>query len=188
MVEGSAVWADLTVAFGAVKVGSVLLPGAEHSGTVRVVDIGFPDDLVRPSIGLVEPADVAAVLPVRSTEGHKRSSGVLLVVAGSRRMTGAPALVARAAGRVGAGLVIVAAPEMPCSAVQAHATEAVFLPLAQTDDGTVALGALDALLEAAGEPTPSRSARGCPATTRRRGSFEPWSAAPRRRSCSTPTG
>ncbi|MGZ8580376.1 MAG: NAD(P)H-hydrate dehydratase [Actinomycetota bacterium] len=151
MVEGSAVWADLTVAFGAVKVGSVLLPGAERSGTVRVVDIGFPGDLVRPTIGLVESADVAAVLPARSTEGHKRSSGVLLVVAGSRRMTGAPALVARAAGRVGAGLVIVAAPRDALSAVQAHATEAVFLPLAQTDEGTVALGALDALLEAAGD-------------------------------------
>ena len=148
-VEGSAVWAALTVAFGAVKAGSVLLPGAGRSGTVRVVDIGFPDDLVSPSIGLVEAADVAAVLPSRSMEGHKRSSGVLLVVAGSRRMTGAPALIARAAGRAGAGLVVVAAPSDALPAVQAHATEAVFLPLAQTERGTVALGALDALLEAA---------------------------------------
>jgi NAD(P)H-hydrate epimerase len=148
-VEGSAIWADLTVAFGAAKVGSVLLPGAERSGTVRVVDIGFPEDLLEPGIGLVEPADVASALPMRSMEGHKRSSGVLLVVAGSRRMTGAPALIARAAARVGAGLVIVAGPRDALPAVQAHATEAVFLPLAQTQDGTVALAALDALLEAA---------------------------------------
>ena len=87
-VTEAAVWADLTVAFGAAKVGSVLLPGAERSGTVRVVDIGFPDDIVRPNIGLTEPGDVAGVFPKRSLEGHKRSSGVLLVVAGSRAMTG----------------------------------------------------------------------------------------------------
>jgi NAD(P)H-hydrate epimerase len=148
-VEGSAIWADLTVAFGAAKVGSVLLPGAERSGTVRVVDIGFPEDLLVPGIGLVEPADVASALPMRSIDGHKRSSGVLLVVAGSRRMTGAPALIARAAARAGAGLVIVAGPRDALPAVQAHATEAVFLPLAQTHEGTVALAALDALLEAA---------------------------------------
>jgi NAD(P)H-hydrate epimerase len=43
-VEGVAVRADLTVAFGAAKTGSVLLPGAEFAGDVRVVDIGFPDE------------------------------------------------------------------------------------------------------------------------------------------------
>ena len=84
-VEGAAVWADLTVTFGAVKTGCVLLPGAEHAGTIRVVDIGFADDLMPLGTGLVEPADVASVLPVRGAEGHKRRSGVLLVVAGLPR-------------------------------------------------------------------------------------------------------
>jgi len=148
-VLGSAVWAHLTVAFGAAKLGSVLLPGAERAGTIRVVDIGFPDDLVPPGIGLIEREDVAAMLPKRDLQGHKRSSGVVLVVAGSRSMTGAPALIARAAGRVGAGLVIVATPHDALPAVAAHAAEAVFLPLAQTGAGTVAAGALDAVLDAA---------------------------------------
>ena len=48
-VEGEAVRADLTVAFGAAKVGAVVLPGAELAGVVRVADIGFPDDLIRPT-------------------------------------------------------------------------------------------------------------------------------------------
>jgi len=148
-VEASAVWAELTVAFGAAKVGSVLLPGAERSGTVRVADVGFPDDLLRPSVVLTEPGDVEAMLPHRPLQGHKRSSGVLLVVAGSRAMTGAPALIARAAGRVGTGLVVVGVPQDAMAAVQAHSCEAVFEPLAQTDAGTVALGALDTLLRAA---------------------------------------
>jgi len=149
-VDGQAVWAALTVAIGAVKVGSVLLPGAERSGTIRVVDIGFPGDLVRPAAGLVEGADVAAVLPVRDLSGHKRSTGVLLVVAGSRAMTGAPALIARAAGRAGAGLVTVATASDAIAAAQSHAAEAVFAPLEQTDEGTVSIEALERVLELAG--------------------------------------
>ena len=148
-VAGAAVWADLTVAIGAVKVGSVLLPGAERSGTIRVVDIGFPSDLVHPTVGLVEGEDVATVLPVRELSGHKRSTGVLLVVAGSRAMTGAPALMARAAGRAGAGLVTVATAADATAAAQSHAAEAVFAPLEQTEDGTVSIAALDRVLELA---------------------------------------
>ncbi len=149
-VEGVAVRADLTVTFGAVKTGCVLLPGAERAGTIRVVDIGFADDLVPHRAGLIEPADVVAMLPSREADGHKRRSGVLLVVAGSRRMTGAPALIARAAARMGAGLVTVAAPDDVLRAVQAHVTEAVFLPLPRTSDGGVSGAALDPALEAAG--------------------------------------
>jgi hydroxyethylthiazole kinase-like uncharacterized protein yjeF len=148
-VEGAAIWADLTVTFGAVKTGCVLLPGAEHAGTIRVVDIGFADDLVPFGTGLLEPADVAPVLPLRDSDGHKRRSGMLLVVAGSRRMTGAPALIARAAGRMGAGLVTVAAPADVVRAVQAHVVEAVFLPLPQTSDGAASRAALGPVLEAA---------------------------------------
>ena len=146
---GEAIWAVLTVAFGAAKLGTVLLPGAERAGTVRVVDIGFLDDLLRVEVELTEAHDVAAMLPTRRSQGHKRSSGVLLIVAGSRAMTGAPALIARAAGRVGAGLVTVATPHGSVPSVGSQVTEAIFLPLPETSEGTASLGALDQLLEAA---------------------------------------
>lgn len=149
-VEGAAVRAELTVAFGAAKVGAVLLPGAEFAGAVRVADIGFPEELVRAEVFLVEPADVAAWLPVRPVETHKRATGVLVVVAGSRGMTGAPALVAEAAGRVGAGLVTVAATTEILPMIQANLNEATFLPLASTERGTVAGDALDAVLDVLG--------------------------------------
>lgn len=146
-VEGEAVRAQLTVAFGAPKLGTVLMPGAEHAGVLRVVDIGFPDDLVHARAWLTEPSDVAAWLPVRDTDTHKRASGVLLVVAGSRAMTGAARLIARAAGRIGAGLVTVAAPEGSMAQVQAGLTEPTFLPLPETADGTVAAEAAAPLLD-----------------------------------------
>ena len=146
-VEGDAVRADLTVAFGAAKSGALLLPGGERAGAVRVVDIGFPADLVHTDLWATEPSDVAAVLPSRAADTHKRASGVLVIVAGSRGMTGAPRLIAEAAGRVGAGLVIVAVPAEILPIVQSGLTETVFAGLPCTADGTVATAAVEPLLE-----------------------------------------
>jgi hydroxyethylthiazole kinase-like uncharacterized protein yjeF len=147
VIEGEAVRARLTVTFGAAKLGAVLMPGAEHAGIVRVVDIGFPGDLVEPRAWLAEPSDVAAWLPSRDADTHKRASGVLVVVASSRAMTGAARLIARAAGRIGAGLVTVAAPEGTMPQIQAGLTEPTFHPLPETADGTVASEAVAPLLE-----------------------------------------
>jgi NAD(P)H-hydrate epimerase len=146
-VEGEAVRAELTVTFGAAKLGAVLMPGAEHAGVVRVVDIGFADELMRPRAWLTEPSDVAAWLPSRDTDTHKRASGVLVVVAGSRGMTGAARLIAAAAGRIGAGLVTVASPQGAVPQIQAGLTEPTFLPLPETAEGTVAADAAAPVLE-----------------------------------------
>jgi hydroxyethylthiazole kinase-like uncharacterized protein yjeF len=147
-IEGDAVWADLTVTFGAAKIGSVLMPGAERAGAVRVTDIGFPDDLLHADVFVTEPSDVVGVLPARAADSHKRASGVLLVVAGSRGMTGAVKLIAEAAGRVGAGLVTVAVPQSILPVVQTVLTEATFLPLPETAVGTIGKAALGPVLEA----------------------------------------
>ena len=146
-VEGEAIRADLTVTFGAAKLGAVLLPGAEHAGVVRVVDIGFPDELVRGRAWLTEPSDVSGWLPARDADTHKRASGVLVVVAGSRAMTGAPKLIAEAAARIGTGLVTVAAPTSAMATIQAGLTEPTFLPLPETDGGTVSEDGIEPLLE-----------------------------------------
>jgi NAD(P)H-hydrate epimerase len=145
-VAGEAVRADLTVTFGAAKVGAILLPGAERAGTVRVVDIGFPDELLRAGLFLPEPEDVAGWLPRRPVEASKYGSGVVMVIAGSRGMTGAPRLIARAAGRVGVGLVQLAVPEGVLEVEQAALADPVFVPLPETRDGTVASAALETAL------------------------------------------
>jgi NAD(P)H-hydrate epimerase len=107
-VAGVAVRADLTVTFGAAKLGVAVLPGAEFAGDVRVVDIGYAAETMPINAALTEPSDVVSVLPPRAVDAHKRASGTLVVVAGSRTMTGAVKLVARGAGRAGAGYIIVA--------------------------------------------------------------------------------
>ena len=148
-VAGVAIRADLTVTFGAAKFGSVLLPGAEYAGDVRVLDIGFEEHAMPADAGMTDPVDVAAALPERPIDGHKRASGTLVVVAGSRGMPGAARLAARAAGRAGAGYVIVATPASAMAAIQADLAEAVFLPLPETASGSIAAEAIGAVAEAA---------------------------------------
>jgi hydroxyethylthiazole kinase-like uncharacterized protein yjeF len=149
-VEGAAVRADITVTFGAAKPGVVLLPGAGLAGVVEVADIGFPSDLIRAELSVVEDADVAGWLPRRGPETHKRAAGFAVVIGGSRLMTGAVSLMARAAYGAGAGLVAAAVPEGILPVVQGAVREAVFAPLPETARGTVA-GGSDRLSQVFGE-------------------------------------
>jgi ADP-dependent NAD(P)H-hydrate dehydratase / NAD(P)H-hydrate epimerase len=137
-IEGSAVRADVTVTFGAAKPGVVLLPGAANAGIVEVVDIGFPGELLATDTWLLEPDDVARALPERALDTHKRAAGLVVVIGGSRRMTGAVCLSAEAAYRAGAGLVTVAVPEGILPVVQTRLRETTFLPLPETSEGTIA--------------------------------------------------
>ncbi|HET9094434.1 MAG TPA: NAD(P)H-hydrate dehydratase [Solirubrobacteraceae bacterium] len=110
-VASEAVGADVTVTFHAAKPGLWIAPGKRHSGKVRVVEIGMPraDQPVMPRVGLITPA-VGDTVPRRSAASTKFSSGSVLVVGGSRGLTGAPTLAALAAARAGAGYVTVAVP------------------------------------------------------------------------------
>jgi NAD(P)H-hydrate epimerase len=147
---GPVVWADVTVTFGALKLGHVLYPGALYSGRVEVVDIGFPPELLRGGdLWAWEPDDVGSVLEEREREpwGEKRASGVVLAIGGSRTMTGAPRLMAMGAYRAGAGLVTLGVPAGVLPVVQSSLTEATFLPLEETFDGAVAEEAWDQLAE-----------------------------------------
>lgn len=72
-------------------------------------------------------------LPVRPDEGHKGSFGSVLIVAGSRGMSGAACLAGLGALRGGAGLVTVAVAEGIQNVVAA--LESSYLTVALTEDG-----------------------------------------------------
>jgi hydroxyethylthiazole kinase-like uncharacterized protein yjeF len=109
-VASEAVRAAHTVAFHAAAPGLWLAPGKAHAGEVTIVDIGIPAGAPVPvHSGLLTDA-VLGQLPRRRADSTKFTSGHVLAVAGSRRYTGAPALVARAAARAGAGYVTVSVP------------------------------------------------------------------------------
>lgn len=103
--------AKLTVTFFRPKFGHMLLPGRDAAGELVVADIGIPDDVL-PSLKITchqnEPALWLERFPRRTSSSHKYTSGHVLVIGGSE-MTGAARLGARAALRIGAGLVSIAA-------------------------------------------------------------------------------
>jgi hydroxyethylthiazole kinase-like uncharacterized protein yjeF len=100
-VAGPAVKASVTVAMAAMKVGTAIGAGAVHSGTLEIADIGIA--VSQPSLRMTEERDVAAALPRRALDSHKRSHGAVALLGGSSGMSGAVVLAARAAVRAGAG-------------------------------------------------------------------------------------
>lgn len=109
-VLGVAAPAALTVTFGRAKPGHYLLPGRMFAGELVIAPIGLPEaalTAIRPAAALNEPALWLASLPRPTPQSHKYRRGHVLIRGGA--MTGAGRLAARAARRVGAGLVTVAA-------------------------------------------------------------------------------
>ncbi len=80
-------------------------------------------------------------LPPRAADSHKGDYGRLLLVAGSRGMTGAAVLAARASLRSGVGLATTAIPGAQSPALTAAVPETTQLLLAdeETDDGAAQL-------------------------------------------------
>ena len=131
-----AVSAVETVTFHGRKVGLVVSPGRLRSGTVHVADIGLTQAAT--AARAAAPALLRSV-PRRHEGDNKYTAGHVLVVGGSRGLTGAPSLTALAAMRADAGYVTVAAPESAMAVLEARLVEAVKRPLPD-DDGVVATG------------------------------------------------
>src|SRR5882672_10662073 len=109
-VLGAAPQATATVTFFRRKPAHLLLPGRVLAGEVVVADIGIPPavlDEIRPTLVENAPALWLDRYPWPRLEDHKYRRGHLLI-AGGEVMTGAARLAARAARRIGAGLVTLA--------------------------------------------------------------------------------
>lgn len=110
---GAAVRAILTVTLGYRKLGLMIYPGVAYAGEVVCIDIGIRPEAVeevRPQAHLLEREEIQRLIPGREPDSHKGTYGHLLVIAGTRGKTGAAIMTCRAAMRVGAGLVTLAAP------------------------------------------------------------------------------
>lgn len=124
---GIALKADMTVTFGYEKLGTMLYPGKEYSGKVLVADIGFPEESLerlKAEYFTLDPED-EKLLPKRPSYSNKGSFGKVLVVAGSKNMSGAAYLSALAAYRTGAGLVKIFTVEENRTILQTGLPEAI---------------------------------------------------------------
>ena len=84
-------------------------------------------------------------LPSRSTASHKGNFGKVLLVGGSRGMSGSIALSSIAALRTGSGLVTTAVPDRCLESVASFHPGIMTLPLADTQTGRFAMEAREQL-------------------------------------------
>lgn len=143
---GVAVRADVTVAFGWPKLGTLIGQGRALRGRLIGVEIGFPPVADgRFGAALVTPAWAAATRPPRDPETHKYRVGTVLIVAGKPGMAGAAVLAARAALRAGAGLVHVASAADNRVILQSAAPETIFVDASDRDALVERAAAADAV-------------------------------------------
>ena len=135
--------AVLTVTFHRRKIGHVLTPGRGACGEVTVADIGLTDgDGAGPEENV--PGLWAARMPWPKETVHKHRRGRVGVIGGGAHHTGAARLAARAALRIGAGVVTVMSP-LDAVGVYARALEAVMVQPFENDAAlTAAAETLDA--------------------------------------------
>ncbi len=128
-ILGVAFRADLTVTFAFRKLGHILYPGADLCGEVVCADIGITEKSflgMKPKVMTLTDEELS-LLPNRSNDSHKGDYGKLLVIAGSPGMCGASLFAAKAAYRMGAGLVRIFAPEENRTVLQETLPEAVLV-------------------------------------------------------------
>ncbi len=134
-LHGDAVDATCTVTFAYPKLGMYLFPGAGHTGEIVVSKIGFDWEYIEADYAarvFFPTEEMRAMLQNRNQSANKGEYGHLGIVAGSRGMAGAPALTARAAQRVGAGLVTVMAPSVIQQTIAVKLDEQMTIALPDT--------------------------------------------------------
>lgn len=144
---GIALDATFTITFQCGKPGLYLEPGRKHAGEVHIVPISLPisaDDALKATYFLPEHDDAATLFPERPANSHKGNYGKLLLIAGSKGMSGAARLAAGAALRCGAGLVMVATPECVRSEVTRQ-PELMTVGLPETAGGCISYAAKEKL-------------------------------------------
>ncbi|HEY3413438.1 MAG TPA: NAD(P)H-hydrate dehydratase [Armatimonadota bacterium] len=125
-----AVRATTTVTIGCYKPALVHFPAAENAGQVLLADIGFPPlSFLAADSSVLSGGYVRERVPQWPKDAHKGRRGALLVVAGSRGMTGAPAMSCNAAVNAGAGLVYLACPDPLVPVMERKLTEAMARPV-----------------------------------------------------------
>lgn len=139
-VLGVSFSADLTVTFGCEKLGCILYPGHMYAGKRITIDIGISRKPFRkePSVCYTfDKQDLPELIPARKPNSHKGTYGKVLMITGSKGMSGAAYLSAKAAYITGAGLVQIYTAEENRIILQQLLPEAIISTYTEYDEETL---------------------------------------------------
>jgi len=125
-IHGIAFRADVTVTFHDIKPG--LRDKPEYTGEIIVANIGIP----REAQLYVGPGDILYRIPPRPRDAHKGMAGKIMVIGGSMRYTGAPALAGLAALSSASDLAYIVVPSSIRNIIASYSPELITIPY----DGT----------------------------------------------------
>lgn len=139
-VENGAFIADKTISFSTLKPAHVLYPSMDYCGETIVAQVGINKHLVSGSEYLTETIEqrhLENVLDKNKISANKGSVGTLFALCGSYGMAGAAVMSFNAALKSGTGLLKAAIPKSIYNIAASYITQAVFLPVAENQFGTV---------------------------------------------------
>jgi len=145
-VCGTCTRSAVTATFAFAKLGHILFPGADYTGDLEIVDIGIPHyitEAVTPLQTLITQDLITSSIQPRPADTHKGKTGHLLVIAGSPGKTGAAAMTALSAMRMGAGLVTLGISRNLNMVVEPQVLEAMTALLPETETGALGESAFD---------------------------------------------
>ena len=143
-VLGTAIRAKHTLCLGLWKMAFLQDRALEYIGSSELIDFDIPAaDIVAilgetPAIQRITKASATQDLPLpRSPISHKYTNGHLLIIAGSRRYSGAAILAALGARASGIGMLSIAVPESIKPMLSSQLPEALVIGCPETHSGAI---------------------------------------------------
>ena len=113
-----------------------MFPASDYTGEIVVADISIPEKVIEMQnlqINVTDDRFVRSVISDRDNNTHKGDYGKLLIIAGSKGMTGAAYLASMASLKSGAGLITLASPQSVHNIMETKTTEVMTLPVSDND-------------------------------------------------------
>lgn len=145
--------ADLTVTFTSPKLANVMSPASDFNGKLHIVNIGTPLELIdncTSKIYVAEEEDIRrwTVQTRFSPDSYKSKRGTVLLIAGSKRFSGAAVLAANGAMQSGVGLVTVVTSESASDSVSERVLPEVMVQeVEETASGSISEDAFKRIQE-----------------------------------------
>jgi len=131
-IMGNAIEADHTIVFDRLRPAHLLFPSHALCGSIDLVSTNIQEVFLSPSadhfayqLCVNEQRFYNDLIPKLDPFLHKYNRGYALILSGGLQSTGAARLAARAAARVGAGIVKIGAPRDAISIIAAHETSII---------------------------------------------------------------